>query len=443
MKVLLLQEKPTNTMLYLNSLPPLGLLYIASFLESKGISCDVIDKNSYSPKSIGLMKYDLIGFSVNSANIQNSITTARDIKKLNKNIIVIFGGSHPKLIAKKLIMNDWLDAIISDEGEDLIYDYIKSNEKQKIKGIWIKKNNQPYYTGYRSPINDLDSLPFPAIDKIKYRRYNMVIKKKSPVFAINTSRGCPHGCIFCHHSLGYKYRFRSPENVVEEILILKSKYGIKELWVTDDSFTEDMKRAEKICDLIIEKKIDISISLGNGIRADRLNEALVKKMRKAGVWLATIAPEVGNEDSLLKIKKGFKLKDAANAVKLCKKYGIRTQSAFIIGFPWENEKSIEETIAFSKMLDTDFLCVNRLHPYPGTPIWDMTNKGDIAMLDEKKSFIDERYKHANLSEEKMNECLKKFNRSFYTPLKVLNILRLLGIKGTINMGAYALLSKSI
>ncbi len=442
-KVLLVYETPKNKSLYLNQLQPLGILYIASFLESKGIKTYVKDYYVEKRKPINYAKYDYIGFSMNSANVENTLSSIRKIKKQYRKARIIIGGAHAGIVAKKLITNKSVECLVVDEAEDILYKYIIAKDKRKVKGIWIRDKGKSLFTGKRKPVDNLDSLPFPAFDKIPYKKYKMMIKKKTPVCAINTSRGCPHGCIFCYHALGYKYRARSPDNVFKEMKWLHKDMGINEFWIADDDFTEDMIRVEKICDLIIKNKLNVSISVANGVVTSRLNEKLLKKMKKAGFWFLSISPEVGTESSLKKLRKDFTLKDVEKIVKICKKLGIRTMANFMMGFPWEGKQDLINTIKFMLKLDTDMLCLNRLVPYPGTPLWNMTKKGDFSLIDEKRSTNDKRFKHPVLNESEIKGFLKLAHRKFYSPRRVIKIIRAFGIKAALKMMLYAFASKSM
>ncbi|MFH2019931.1 MAG: radical SAM protein [archaeon] len=441
MRVLLVYEAPAKG-LYLNELQPLGILYNAAVLESRGIKTDVIDYTVCGRKNIDYKLYDLIGFSMNSSNVERTMKAINQAKTISRIITVAVGGPHARLVPELLLKDPNVDYVIVGEAEDLIANLIEKKDKKEVKGICYKENGKIIRTKPSLPYSNLDDLPFPAIEKVPYKKYNMTIKKKSPVCAINTSRGCPHGCIFCHHSLGHKYRARSPENVVREIIHLK-RLGVNELWVADDSFTEDMERAEQICDLIIKNKIDISISLANGIRADKINHRLLSKLKDAGVWLIAFSPEVGLDASLAQIKKGFLLKDVEKAIYDCKALGIRTQTSFIMGFPWETHDSLDLTEKYALELDADFLCLNRLHPYPGTPLWDMICDAQISLKDEKKGFEDRRYYHTKLSEKDILVYIRRLNRKFYNPVKTFKIINLIGLKSTLRMMKYALSSSSL
>ncbi len=438
MKVLLVIETPKKPILYLQLLQPLGVLYIASFLESKGIETDVKDYCFEKRNHLEFKNYELIGYSMHSGNVVNTLASIEYARKCNPKAQIIVGGTHAKIIANKLIENPNIDCVIVDEAEDIFYNYLVANDKKTVKGMWVREKGKPYYTGKAESIENLDNVPFPAIDKVPYKKYNTVIKKRFPVCTMITSRGCPYNCIFCYHSLSYKYRARSPENVISEIKWLKYDLGVNEIWVADDNFSYDMERAEKICDLIIENKIDISLSFGNGLRADRLNERFLKKLKYAGCWFLTIAPEVGNENSLKRVRKDFTLDQVEKVVRVCKKIGIRTMSNFIIGFPWEGEKEIKDTITFAKKLDSDVLNINRLIPYPYTPIWKMVHRGEYGLNDEKANFEDTRFKHPTLTEKQIHNFIKEANHTFYTPKKLLNIAMMLNPLDVLQLVRYSL-----
>jgi len=427
MKVLLIIENTTEKFSYIK-LQPLGILYIASFLESRGINVDIKDYAVEKKRRLNLKNYDFVGYSMNSGNVENTLRSIKQVKKQNPNIRILVGGPHVKILAEELIMNLNIDCLINDEAENILYKYITAKDKSKVKGIWLRKNGKPFFTGKSKPVLDLDSLPFPAIDKVPYKKYISAIKKRKPVCPIITSRGCSYNCIFCHHALGFKYRDRSPENVVAEIKWLY-KLGIRELWIADDNFAGDRKRVERICDLIIKNKIDISFSVGNGLRADKLDETLLKKLKKAGCWFISISPESGCQETIKKINKGVSLEDTVRVVKICKKLGINVMVNFIIGFPWETEKEIMQTIEFGKKLDPDIFNIQKLIPYPGTPIGNKIKNKAYFMKDEKKGFYVQEIYHPSLNEEKIQSFMKKANRMFYGPKEIFRLFRILGLSG--------------
>jgi len=443
MKVLFIIERPKVKSNYLTQLQPLGILYIASYLESKGIMTDVIDFNVSPGKKFDYREYDMIGYSMISANIENTLSSIKKVKSENKNAKIIIGGPLVSLIPEKLISINEIDALIEGEAEETVYNYLTKKDKKSVKGLWIKINNQPYYTGKPNSLDKLDFLPFPAFEKVPYTKYNVVLKKRWPVASIITSRGCPYRCIFCSHALGFKFRSRSPKNVIEEIK-RDIKLGIKELWIADDNFTFDMNRAEKICDLMVKNKFDISFTLANGVRADRLNEKILLKLKKAGCWLLSISPETGSQKTLKMINKGFTFNDAVMTRQLCKKLDIKVMSNFIIGFPWEKEEDICQTINFAKKLDADISHFSRLLPMPETPLWKLINNHEYGLLDNGENFGGLKYTHPFLNDD---TCLRLIQRAYretmLRPVKILNLAKTLHIKDLITLGKYSLFTKSI
>jgi anaerobic magnesium-protoporphyrin IX monomethyl ester cyclase len=440
MRVLLVYECPVLKHISLNQAQPLGLLYIASYLESKGIRTDVIDYSVESRRDVDYADYGFVGFSLNAGNIENTLKSIKKIKSGFPKTKIVLGGPHCRIVKDAIIMDRNVDCVILDEAEDIFYNFIMAKDKKTVKGICIKHGGKPYYTGSRGHIDDLDRLPFPSIEKVPFKKYRMVLSKKSPVCAINTSRGCPDSCIFCYHSLGHKYRVRSPKSVIEEIISLRT-LGIKELYVTDDNFSEDIGRVEKICDMLIKEKIGMSISLANGIRADKAPYGLLKKFREAGVWFITFAPEVGSDASLIRIRKGFTKSQVREAVKNSKRLGFVTMSNFVVGFPWETRKDLRDTKEFALELDTDMMNVNRLIPYPRTPVWEMTEKGGYNLLDEKRSFTDSRFKHPLLSETEIQDSIRTMNREFYSLGRILRISQKIGVGAVMKMAEYTIRSR--
>ncbi|MFH0870491.1 MAG: radical SAM protein [archaeon] len=457
MKVLLIIERPRIEGLYLTKLQPLGVLYLASYLESKGISADVVDYNVEKMKKVGkridYRQYDFIGYSLNCANIENTLSSIAQMKKKYPRIPIVLGGPHARVIPKELMEAAPIDCLIPYEAEEIFFDYLMAKNKMSVKGLWLRqgkghdkgrgKGKRVIFTGVAEPVSNLDMLPFPSFQKLPYKKYTVVVKKKKPVCAIITSRGCPNMCIFCHHSLGFKYRERSPENVLAEIKRLKNELGIREVWIADDNFTFNPKRIERLCDLLIKDKVNVSIALANGVRPTNLTESLLRKLKQAGCWFLTVAPESGNDESLIKIRKGFRLEDVERVVKLCKKLGIRTMANYIIGFPWEGEAELDKTVLFAKKLDTDMINVQRLYPYPGTPIWDLIMHKEYALKDEKTYLKDKRLRHPSLTEKQIQSFIKKTNHAFYTPKKILSIAGMLRPADFFRLIRYALTTRSM
>jgi len=440
MKTLFIVESPVKKENYVNTMPPLGVLYMSSYLTSKGIDNDVVDCNVDSLNK-DINDYDLVALSVNCGNITNTIRTARKIKKeFGKTIIV--GGAQATSNPRFFLKQDFIDGVVKGEGEITLHEYIK--EGKVVDGLYLKKDGKIFYKKDREWNKDLDSLPFPALDKVDLKKYNVPIKKKKPASTIVTSRGCPYQCIFCFHPNGYVWRPRSAENVVKEIEWQIEKFVIKEMCIQDDNLSLDLVRAKKIFDLVKEKGIDINFQLYNGIRVDKLDEELMKKMKDNGMWLMNISPEVGYEEGLRKIKKNFSLDSVRKAMKMSKDFGFFTYSNYMIGFPWEGREEIEKTINFAVELDADMNQFARVLPFPNTELFEMVGLKDDMEEDSGLFFSDDKYNISKLSSLEMNEYIKKaYRKCYFKPRKMWKILRNLRFEDIYALGKYSLLTGSV
>ena len=255
----------------------------------------------------------------------------------------------------------------------------------QVKGIYFKEKfgniikNDP-----RPPINDLDSIPFPAWDLFPVDTYlknpigalnrNKWIDGGSnncEIFSMNLSgtRGCPYECIYCYHDfMGQKYRKRSVKNIVEEMKLLNSKYKVKYFHFIDDEFCVDKSFVYDFCKRFREAFGD-DITWGCTGRVNLMTEDLIIAMKKAGCVLIGYGIESGSQKMLNAMKKGVTVEQAKKAVKLTKEYLGWADCSFMIGTPGENRQSIEETVAFCKELELVPEVIFFTTPYPGTELY--------------------------------------------------------------------------
>jgi radical SAM superfamily enzyme YgiQ (UPF0313 family) len=198
---------------------------------------------------------------------------------------------------------------------------------------------------------------------------------------MTTSRGCSYNCVFCTQCIvwGRKWRGRSPENVVDEIEQVIKTYGVKQIDFMDDNMTLDKKRMERICDLIVERGLRVEWFTPSGVRADTLDENLLRKMKKAGCKKIRVAPESGVQRVVDEIiKKNLDLKSVENAVVLCKKVGIKVGCFFVIGLIGETKEDIKQTINYAyklRQLGADSFIFSIATPIYGTELYEQAKRG--------------------------------------------------------------------
>ncbi len=361
--------------------PPLGIAYLASVVEAKGVVAKVIDANILRLRNDAVFEQiknfdpDVVAISVNIVTYRAGIELSRMVKKRLKKL-VMFGGPYATTSPETVLAGSKADCVVRQEGELTIAEIIdRKGRFEGVDGVTYRKSNKIISNKDRELIEDLDSLPFPAYHLLPKIALYKSRARRVPVAPILTSRGCPYRCIYCNKSIfGFKFRARSPENIVEEIEMLANEYGARQIDVLDDNFTFNIKNAEKVLDLIIEKKLDIVISMQNGLRADRLTLPLVKKMKRAGVVKVGIGIESGSQEMIKVIKKSLDLSKVTRAIKWFRDEGIFVVGFFMLGLPGEDEDTMRKTIDFAKRVNPHLANFSIVVPLPGTELYDMVER---------------------------------------------------------------------
>lgn len=415
--------------------PPVGLAYIAAYLESNGVECRILDANLYKlghqEMFAKVVEYDpdIVGMSVNIAFIKEVIRLSKDIKsKLNKKVIL--GGPSSLGNVEYVLTHSLADCIVRGEGELVFWNVVRNNAKnlEEIKGISFLKDGKVVSNQKEELIKDVDSIPFPAYHLLPDLKLYRNRSRKHPIATIVTSRGCPYSCTFCL-SANTGWRPRSPENVVREIETLVKNYGVKQIDILDDNFTLNAERAENILDLITEKKLNLVISFPNGVRADRLSENLVHKMKIAGVYRVGIGIESGRQSIVDGVKKSLRLEKVRECIKWFRKEGIIVCGFFMFGLPGEDIQAMEQTIKFANEVDPHFANFGVTVPLPGTQLYNMLKDGGHLIEDTQEgvtsgyySIKEGHYTMGNLKPEDILKIQKKAYKKFYfRPKKMIEL----------------------
>lgn len=413
--------------------PPLGLAYIAAVLRDNGVACRIVDANALRLKTeavleeIAAFKPDLVGISLSLFVVKAGKEICAAVKRL-PGFEVCFGGVYASSHHAQLLRETSAGYVVVGEGELTLLELCSGKEIGAIEGLAHRAEGRAVANAPRPLIGDLDTLPHPAYDLLPpFAVYKSRIRRK-PMAAIITSRGCPFSCGFCNSNIfGKKFRARSPESVVEEIELLVDTFHVRQIDVLDDNFTLNLARAERILDLIIERKLDIAINLQNGVRADRLTRPIVGKMKQAGVFKVGIGVESGNPEVLRKIVKGLDLEKVKTANAWFKSEGISTSAFFMIGLPYDTEETIRETIRFAVDLDPDIANFAIFAPFPETRMYDELDAAGLVIHEKYREGLtngffgkEVYYRHGSLSAERILElhalAYKTFN---LRPKKVL------------------------
>jgi magnesium-protoporphyrin IX monomethyl ester (oxidative) cyclase len=386
---------------------------------------------------------------------RTAFEVAATVKKVNKNITVALFGLHPSSRPKECLQVTDVDFVVVGEPENTISELVEALEQGKheftaIDGLGFRENGKPLLTGNRQTIDNLDTLPFPARHLLPMEVYAEAVKQNplrgeidKPYTIIITSRGCPYNCVFCSSCVvwGKKWRPRSAKNVVDEVEQVVKEFGIRQIDFSDDNMTLDRQRMMDICDSIIERGIKVEWFTPNGIRADTLDEALLRRMKAAGCKKIRIAPESGVQRVVNDvIKKNLDLKKVEEAVVLCKKVGIKVGCFFVIGLIGETKGEIEETINFAYKLRTlgaDTFIFSIAMPLYGTAFYEQAKqKGFLreGFCDYSMAATEPQVETPEFSAKELQElCMKanmvnptftrsKISRAIRNPRKTLKML---------------------
>ena len=384
-----------------SSMPPLGLLYIGAVLERENIPVEIVPANVLGLDWRGIEdkirreKPDIVGVTITTENRFQSFKLIRLAKKTHPGALTVLGGPHASMAAEDCLAHiPELDVVVRGEGEFTVLDICRTWDSARersalrdIPGLVMREDGGIRCAPPRPPIADLDTLPFPAFHLVPFEKYNFTFpvpgQGELPAVNIMTSRGCPFACSFCATPInwGRHVRMRSPENVVREIELLKARYGVKVVFFFDDTFNANPKRADAICDLMIERKLGVFFKCD--VRMDVMSRDLVAKMKDAGLFHLSFGLEAGSDRVRNDIVgKKIDIADFENLVRWCRELEVIPNVFFIFSHPTETWEDAGETIRIiEKYKDEIEGSVAILHVYPGTPLEKLARDSGVLPAD--------------------------------------------------------------
>ena len=419
-------------------LPSISLLYLASAIRD---CCElsVLDASflnydeERTMEAIRRIAPDLVGISAVTPSISRAQHLAECIKTFNPRITTILGGPHITSVPLETMeRTSAIDVGVVGEGEVTLLDIVERFDGSKmsligIRGTIVRDDAGQFHWGEpRELISDIDSLGFPAYDLVdrNFPLHPAMFKtKRVPAIHAITSRGCAHTCLYCNTNIfNKKIRFHSADYVINLIKQLM-QLGYREISFEDDNFTDHRKRLTEICNWLIDERIELVWSVN--ARIDTVDEVVLKLMRRAGCWYISYGVESGSQETLDRIGKKITLDLIRQRIKLTRKCGIEAKGFFIIGFPWETEQTIQETVDFALSLQLSDLNIFPLTPFPGTAVYDQAKLQGAFDDDWSKMDLQQIvYVPPGLTSQFLLGQVKKLLLSFYfRPRTILNYIR--------------------
>jgi anaerobic magnesium-protoporphyrin IX monomethyl ester cyclase len=411
----------------------LGILYVAGTLrEQSSFEVDVIDSladgldSSDIRRIVKEEKPDIVGFSVLTFNLLDCLDVAKIIRDVSPNTKICFGGFHPTIYPQETLDFPEVDYIVFGEGEATFKELVEAIDKggnietrlSSIDGIgWKNSFGAGCLNKARKAAPKLDEITMPAHDLIDLEKYTVVLANDSKVASMQTSRGCPSKCTFCDIRLT-RFRFRSAENVLEEIEYLKSR-GINEFFLVDDQFTSNKERVLKLCQLLIDKNIDIKFKISS--RIDRVDIEMLSLLKQAGCYRIHYGIESGSQRLLDYMEKEITLDQIRETVKSTKEVGIEIFAYMMIGIPTETIEDINKSINLISELKPNHVNYSICTPFPKTALYEralqQSDDPDDYWLEFAKNPHPDfkiRTLNDNFSESELRTIQDRALRSFYT-----------------------------
>ena len=362
--------------LFYNSMP-LGLGYLAAVAEREGCHARIIDAAIEHLTMSELMhltaeeKPDLVGLTGVTASWSMTVATAKALKGRWPDLPVAVGGPHLCAWEDQAMRDAPFDIGVLGEGEIAFAKLLGGGNWQNIPGLLLRDKDKIIRTGAPEFTADLDDIPYPARRLMKTELYRPIPAdyRWLPKIPMITTRGCPHGCIFCDKSVfGRRMRAHSVERVLDEMEHCIENHGARGIAFLDSTFATLQERAKDIARGIIERGIKTEWTCT--LRADTVDREMFQLFKQAGCWRCRLGIESGDPDILRRIDKDVKLDQIRQAAAWADEAGIQVKAFFMLGHFGETDQSVRRSIEFAKSLPLMEVTVQINTPMRNTPQWN-------------------------------------------------------------------------
>ena len=372
-----------------NRMAPQGLLSIASYLLQRnndvfvydclgpGVSFDLNEQ----VKKIIDFQPQIVGFSATTSSFPDAAEMAQKIKERAADIQTVCGGVHASALQGELLRSyPAFDFLCVGEGEETMAELAQDIDPAEIGGLIWRKDSAVVTNQPRPQITDLDSLPFPAYDKLKGfpqdYRLPLFSYVNTPGATMITSRGCMYQCSYCDRSVFKKgFRYNSASYIYEHMQYLRTEFGVRHINIYDDLFTADRARIMELCEKLA--RYPLGINFNCAIRVGYTDDDLLKMLKDAGCLMVSLGIESADPQMLARHKSGVSLAAVTDTVARIQAAGLRAKGLFMMGLPGETEASIRRTSDFIHSLGLDDMNMTKFTPFPGAPLWATISREGI------------------------------------------------------------------
>ncbi len=360
---------------------PLGILYIAAYLEERGHDVSLFDTTFSSREEFHRVLVsggiDAIGIYTNLMTKLNVLRMIRDIRNTPEldGLKIVLGGPEVTHHVDGFLEHG-ADVIVIGEGEETMHELLtfwssSDAPPDGVRGIAFRGAGGTVRTGARELLKNIDALPMPKRDGIDLTRYLETWRARhgGSAISVSTMRGCPYSCRWCSRAVyGGSYRRRSPRLVVDELVAIRERYNPDTIWFVDDVFTISHRWLEEFAAEVAARGAALPYECIT--RADRLDERAVDLLKESGCFRVWIGAESGSQNVLDAMDRRVTVEQVRSMIRLSREKGIETGTFIMLGYPGETERDILETIEHLKRSDPDQYTVTLAYPITGTPLYE-------------------------------------------------------------------------
>lgn len=416
-----------------NMMPPIGLASLAAWLDKQGFEALLFDcfarpdARRRLKELIQDKRPDFLGLSCTTSSFLDAARIAEWAKSLLPGIRTVVGGPHVSALKAAALQGfPALDFGVVGEGEQTLSELVAGGWEQpeRVRGcVYRMPDGSPVFAGPREQALDLDSLPFPAYEKLDGypAAYKLPIFNypRAPNSSCVTSRGCPYACSYCDRSVfGKSYRYNSADYMAAHVGYLKERFGVRHINFYDDQFTFHRRRVEAFTQQLIDRRLGVTYNCA--ARADHLDEALLRQMKASGCWMISLGIETGDPDLLAQHRQRADLALLRDRILMIKRVGLRVKGLLMMGLPGESEATVRRSMDYVYSLPIDDFNLAKFTPFPGSPIYERIR--DLGTFDEdweKMDCMHFQFIPEGMTRDQLERLFKEFYRRHFLRPRVL------------------------
>ncbi len=365
-----------------NITPPIGLMSLAAWLTRQGVEAGIVDAYA-QPDALACMRDRLqtdrpafVGFSCTTSGFLDAAKLAADAKRILPGVITVAGGVHVSALKTKALDGfPAFDFGVVGEGEQTLAELVAGGWQQPstVRGlVYREADGEPRFAGPRTELLDLDSLPFPAYEKLPDfpHAYQLPIFNypRTPNTVGVSSRGCPYACSYCDRSVfGRSFRFNSASYMLDLVHHLRDHFGVRHITFYDDQFTFHRERVVEFAQGLTRSRLGITFNCA--ARAEYLDPELLQTLKAAGCWMISLGIETGDPELLARHRRHADLDRLRVCIDQIKRAGIRVKGLLMMGLPGETPASIQRSMDYVFSLPLDDFNLAKFTPFPGSPAY--------------------------------------------------------------------------